>query len=48
MVDANNWRFPDLGRDLAVIGLGLLAVAALAGALVGITIDVLWHRHRLR
>jgi hypothetical protein len=33
-------------RDLALIGAGLLAVAAIVGAGVGVAVDVLVHRHR--
>jgi hypothetical protein len=42
----SNWRFPDLGRDMAIMGGGIVVCAALIGAGIGVVADVLWHRHR--
>lgn len=41
-----NWKFPNLSRDLAMVGAGIVAAAALVGAGVGVAVDVLVHRHR--
>jgi hypothetical protein len=46
MRDAN-WRMPNLSRDLALIGGGIVAVAVAVGAVIGVAVDVLWHRHRV-
>jgi uncharacterized membrane protein len=41
-----NFRMPNLSRDLALIGGGIIAVAVAVGAAIGVTADVLVHRHR--
>lgn len=41
-----SYRFPRMQRDLALIGGGIVVVAALIGAGIGVAVDVLAHRHR--
>jgi UPF0716 family protein affecting phage T7 exclusion len=45
-MDDRNWRFPNIGRELAIVGAVFLIVAGFVGALVGLAVDVLIHRHR--
>jgi hypothetical protein len=49
-VAESNWRFPDLGRDLAIISGAAVLVASLIGAGVGVAAVKAWdwtvHRHK--
>lgn len=45
-VSRPSFRFPVLQRDLALMGGGLIAAAALVGAGIGVALDVAIHRHR--
>ncbi len=46
MAAERNFAMPSLQRDLAWIGAGLLATAAVIGAAIGVAADIAIHRHK--